>query len=331
MAVTRGNKIGFVYVGAGKTMPATPDPDSVYFVEDAQKLYVGGQLIADATDLSPYTVKSVTISGEGGNITGAEFNSSTGVLTLTKGATAMLAANGTATGATITLAADPSADMHAATKKYVDDAVEGLSGAMHFIGVSTTAITDGGTQTPTIGGKTVTPAQGDVVLYGDKEFIWNGSSWTQLGDESSFALKTTSVSAGTGLTGGGTLAADRTINHQDKPSSGSSALPSAVSGLEVVSDVSIDSLGHVASASKADLSTAVDSAIDAKINALDVAQVGGSSMYLTTISETDGKISATAASKGSILENNANLVDGGTVYTAIQQAIEDAKPVWEVV
>ena len=87
-----------------------------------------------------------------------------------------------------------------------------ISSAIKYIGVSTTEITDGGTETPTIGGNPYIPNNGDVVLYGGKEFLWTGTTWEELGDESSFALKTISIT-GTGyLTGGGTLEQDRTID-----------------------------------------------------------------------------------------------------------------------
>lgn len=62
--------------------------------------------------------------------------------------------------------------------------IEKLSNATHFLGVSTTAITDGGTQKPTIGGSQVDPANGDIVIYDSKEFIWNGSTWDEFGDAS---------------------------------------------------------------------------------------------------------------------------------------------------
>ena len=89
----------------------------------------------------------------------------------------------------------------------------GLDNAMHFLGTSTTAITDGGTQTPTINSAIITPVAGDVVLYNNQEFIYNSADkWELLGDEGSYALKTVSITAGNGLTGGGTLAASRTLN-----------------------------------------------------------------------------------------------------------------------
>jgi len=95
-----------------------------------------------------------------------------------------------ASGKKLTINA-PSSDNEAATKKYVDDKTVLLTGAMHFKGVSTTAITDGGTEDPTIGGTVVTTkAAGDVVVYGDQEYVWSTTNkWELLGDEGSYALK----------------------------------------------------------------------------------------------------------------------------------------------
>lgn len=61
----------------------------------------------------------------------------------------------------------------------------GLTNALHFIGVSTTEIKDEGTETPTISGWTGPLVAGDVVLYGENEFVWDGSKWEELGEASS--------------------------------------------------------------------------------------------------------------------------------------------------
>ncbi len=89
----------------------------------------------------------------------------------------------------------------------------GIANALHFIGETTTALTDGTTTaTVIISGASKTPISGDVVLCGSKEFIWNGSAWKELGDGSSHALKTIKIIAGEGLTDGGNLNADVTLN-----------------------------------------------------------------------------------------------------------------------
>ena len=86
----------------------------------------------------------------------------------------------------------------------------GLSGAMTFVGVTITAISQGSTQNEIDldDSTTYTAKTGDVVIYGKREFIWTGEHWQELGDEQSFALKSITVT-GTGyLTGGGTLEAN---------------------------------------------------------------------------------------------------------------------------
>ena len=50
---------------------------------------------------------------------------------------------------------------------------------MDFIGVSTTDPAKG---TVTIGGTVITPNKGDVVIYGNKEFVYDGSAWKEYGD-----------------------------------------------------------------------------------------------------------------------------------------------------
>lgn len=76
-------------------------------------------------------------------------------------------------------------------KAYTDTKTAGLTGAMHFVGTSTTDPTL--TAGPTIDGKPYTGKSGDVVLWGKKEFVYNGTEWKLLGDEGSYALKTTTV------------------------------------------------------------------------------------------------------------------------------------------
>ena len=70
---------------------------------------------------------------------------------------------------------------------YVYDAVarEAIKGGTHFIGVTSTTITDGSSTNPvTIGDKSVTAVNGDIVVNGNKEFIFSDSDskWHELGD-----------------------------------------------------------------------------------------------------------------------------------------------------
>lgn len=80
-------------------------------------------------------------------------------------------------------------------KAYVDSAVAGLTGAMHFIGEATVVITNNSTVDPNIimgNGQRYnfsTAQPGDVILFGTKEFVWTGGVWHLLGDEGSYAVK----------------------------------------------------------------------------------------------------------------------------------------------
>lgn len=65
--------------------------------------------------------------------------------------------------------------------------IVGLTGAMHFVGTSTTDPTlEAGA---TIEGKDAF-ASGDVCLFGKKEYVYDGSKWVELGDEGSHLTKT---------------------------------------------------------------------------------------------------------------------------------------------
>ena len=127
-----------------------------------------------------------------------------------------------------------------------------LTSVMAYVGTSTTAITDGGTENPTISGYSGTAkTKGNVVLYDGKEFVWTGSAWEQLGDESSFALKTISITGTGALGGGGTLTESRSITHNTVLTTGSADTtygPTAnVSGANAINvpTIKLDSYGHV--------------------------------------------------------------------------------------
>lgn len=72
----------------------------------------------------------------------------------------------------------------------------GLSGAMHFLGVSSTTITNGGTEKPTINSTVYNLLNsGDVVINGTLEYVWDGSKWCLLGQDGSFKVVQTAVSS----------------------------------------------------------------------------------------------------------------------------------------
>ena len=99
----------------------------------------------------------------------------------------------------------PSGSEYNIKDAWARQAIEGLGNPTHFLGESTTAITDGGTQTPTIGGSEVTPHAGDIVVYSNGEFIWSGSVWIELGDLSGLGSLAYKNSASGKVTATGTV------------------------------------------------------------------------------------------------------------------------------
>ena len=94
----------------------------------------------------------------------------------------------------LTFTDTPSAENKVTTKKYVDDtvtaAVADLSGAMHFIGESTVDPT--GEAGPTVEGYIKAFKAGDVVTFGNKEYVLDKTgAWKELGDEASYIVKGT--------------------------------------------------------------------------------------------------------------------------------------------
>ena len=92
-----------------------------------------------------------------------------------------------------------------------------VTGAMHFLGVTTTAITDGSTTaTISIDGENRTLAASDagaVVIYGTtgtnasapKEFVWNGTKWNEFGSTGSIKALAFKDSASGTVTPTGTV------------------------------------------------------------------------------------------------------------------------------
>ena len=136
----------------------------------------------------------------------------------------------------------------AATMTDVTNAVAGLSGAMHYVGESST---DPSTSA-TVGGVDEFK-KGDVVTYSAKEYVYDGSSWRELGDEASFAVK--------GSIKDSDIAADAAISQ------------SKISGL---------SAALAGKATPADITTAIEG--------LDVADEAVSGQVVSAVVETDGKI-----------------------------------------
>lgn len=63
------------------------------------------------------------------------------------------------------------------------DLIEDLESYSDYLGVTSTALTDGATTNPIIiNEESVVAKKGNIVNYGSKEFIWNGTAWQEFGD-----------------------------------------------------------------------------------------------------------------------------------------------------
>ena len=112
-------------------------------------------------------------------------------------------------------------------------AMGGISGAMRYLGVTTTELTDGSTASPVvIDGKNITPISGDVVIYGTCEFVWSdtGNSWHEFGSTGSLKALAFKDSASGDYTPAGTVAAPTVSVTQNtttvKPFGSAGTLPS---------------------------------------------------------------------------------------------------------
>lgn len=129
-------------------------------------------------------------------------------------------AGGTMTGA-LTLSGAPSSNLHAATKKYVDDAVSALPTPMQFKGTVGTSGTVEWSALPSASSsnegftyKVITAHATDPVCEEGDTIVSNGSAWIVIpsGDEPSGTV--TNIATGAGLTGG-PITSTGTIAHSN--------------------------------------------------------------------------------------------------------------------
>lgn len=76
----------------------------------------------------------------------------------------------------------------AEARQLIEDLTGSVSGAVHYVGATTTVLSDGSSTKPiTVEGESYNQSAGDVVAYGDMEFIWNAVSnvWREFGSTGS--------------------------------------------------------------------------------------------------------------------------------------------------
>lgn len=156
-----------------------------------------------------------------------------------------------------------------ATRQYVLDSVADLNGAMHFIGISTTD--PNGESGPTVTGVTSFKA-GDVVVFGYDEYVFDGTKWLALGNESIYAKKTE-------------VTDDFTAVRQEM----------ATQKTELQGEIDSD-----IAAAKTELTDAINTAIQG----LDKTDTAVTGQFVTAVSEADGVITVSrAALKASDIPN----------------------------
>ena len=153
---------------------------------------------------------AIRIAGQEVNVHGlgsAAYSNTNAFATAAQGQLAELAmpkSGGAFTGP-VTVSADPTVPLGIATKNYVDNLASGLTdltAPMHFIGDTPATDSSGN---PVLPDATVSFNQyvsGDVLLVGNKEYVYSKgnsaatSKWILLGDEGSYALKSSTTSVG---------------------------------------------------------------------------------------------------------------------------------------
>lgn len=198
----------------------------------------------------------------------------------------------------------------AAVTAYVDEKTAGLTGAMHYAGAVDVIPPASGTY-----------ASGDVVLLNgsSKEYIFDGVNWKEFGDEGSYALKTVTVSAGNGLTGGGSLEANRTISHAVPAGAGTTNDVTAATGT-FVNAISFDEFGHVVSVGTGSATTYefAEGTVD---GAIQVTPAGGSAQSVPVHGL--GSAAYEDVATNGVADNEAGLVTGDQVHDYVDGILDD--------
>ena len=206
----------------------------------------------------------------------------------------------------------------------------GLTGAMHFVGTSTT-------DPMSEGGATVenhsTFASGDVCLFGKKEFVYNGTAWTELGDEGSHLTKT--EAAETYLT---KADAEATYITAAKAATDiATAKSEAIAAAGAAVDTKLEDYSNTAATeeliatAKSEAITAAGTAADGKItealkaytNTTDLTDLLGNKADKTALQATDAKV---AANETAIQALQAVGAERNVIQTVSTEfAIDDAR------
>lgn len=170
-------------------------------------------------------------------------------------------------------------DNRVATEKYVANAVADLNGAMHFVG-----------KLDAVPSENSAYSAGDVILVGYDEYVFDGTNWLALGNESIYQTKELA-----------------TEQHN--------AITKQVTDLGTRHDQELAALTKKHN----DELSALDSKYDGKLKALDYTDSAVTGQFVTAVSETDGVIAVTrAALKASDIPELAQ-----SKITGLEKALSD--------
>lgn len=168
-------------------------------------------------------------------------------------------------------------------KTYADEKTAGLVGAMHFKGFKDEIPADN-----------TGYASGDVIIVGNVEHVFDGTSWNELGDESSFVLKTQKIN-------GHAMSGDITLTPSDIGADAEGTAQGLINGLAHTTEGSGNYVTEVTQANgkvtvtKASLPTVLPNP-----NALTVKNAAGSTTKTYT---GEGAVEITAADLGALTEH----------------------------
>ena len=134
-----------------------------------------------------------------------------------------------------------------------------IQGGTYFLGVTTTALTDGATTNPiTIAEESVTATNGNVVAYGNKEFVFAAidSKWHELGDLTNLGALALKDSASGSYTPAGSIDASFSGTSVSYTPAGSVSKPDVDVTPTTASIAEFDQAGSVSTASIAEFATA---------------------------------------------------------------------------
>ena len=196
-----------------------PETDNTQYLGDSTHRWkFVGNLTGNADTATGFaSAKTISLSGDvSGSASGGNASNGWSITNMAIGSgkvtNAMLAgsiANGKLVNSKVTIAGNDVSLGGSLSAETLRTSL-GLSNAMHFIGITSTALSDGATTSTlaekTSGSLTKTTGfiAGDVVIDTNSsyEYVWTGSAWEALGPEGSYKILQTAISDNTGTADG---------------------------------------------------------------------------------------------------------------------------------